>query len=345
MKPQKSDDLEKKALPKTRTKIKKTFVVIACVLFSLVALAIGTWFFFLSKINYKARNQGGVATAPTQFADPSPGQNMGTGTMQWLNGDIISDTRIQNILIIGCDSRGTDNGRSDTILLISLNQKDNRLVFCSFLRDLYVKIAGMEDNRINASYSYGGPALLIDTIQNNFKIKIDNYIKVDFQSFKDLIDRIGGISIELTSDEVNELNNSGGYTEFGAIQKVKTGVNDVDGATALAYSRIREIGSDFARTERQQKVIQSIIAKLKTQSVFSIFRIANQFLPSIQTDLTSMQITGLMLDSGKLMNYSVAKLSIPVAGAYYDDYVREMWVLVPDLEKNKKVIWSLMYNQ
>ncbi len=332
----------------TSTARGKAIVIIASLLGFLILAAAGFAIFYLSKINYTALDKFPLASSvPTDDADADPSlPSENPGDMQWATGQIISDKQIQNILLIGSDTRGGSGyGRSDSMILVSIDRKSNRIVLTSILRDLYVKIAGIQDNRINTAYGYGGPKLLVETIQNNFRIKIDNYARIDYQSFKDIIDAMHGVTVNLTTAEANELNNSGGYTEFGAIQKVSIGKNNLNGATALAYARIRHIDSDFGRTSRQRNVIQSILTKLKSSNASTILGIANQFLPQIQTDLTYGQITGLITESGTLMNYQIAQLTIPVAGSYRNTAVRGMSVLVPDIEKNKAAIWALIYNK
>ena len=330
----------------TSTTHGKAIIIIASLMGFLVLCAAGLAFFFLSKINYTPLDKFGYASSvPTDEIDPSdpsvPSEN--PGDMQYATGGILSDKQIQNILVIGSDTRGGSGyGRSDSMILVSIDKKNNRIVMTSFLRDLYVKIGVIKDNRINTAYGYGGPKLLIETIQNNFRIKVDNYVRIDFESFKSIINAIGGISIQLTASEAYEINNNA--SEIG-LQHVNAGVNSVNGATALAYSRIRHIDSDFGRTQRQRNVIKAVIAKLKSSSPSTILGIANQFLPQIQTDLTSTQITGLIMESGTLMNYPMSQQSIPVAGAYRDVSIRGMRVLLPDIEKNKAAIWSLIYNK
>jgi len=331
----------------------KAIVIIAGTLCFLVLFAAGFAFYFLSRINYMSLDKFGLSdTIPTDEVDSDIDPNLpvdnNPNAMQFGAGDIISDKNIQNILVIGTDTRGGSGyGRSDSMMLLSIDKKNNRLVMTSFLRDLYVKITGMQDNRINTAYGYGGPKLLIETIQNNFRIKIDNYVRIDFESFRDIIDAVGGIRVDLTSAEANELNsNPGRYADGGGkIQQVNTGSNTLNGSTALAYARIRKIDSDFGRTKRQRNVIQAVISKLKSSSVTTILGIVDKFAHQIQTDLSYGQITGLVFDSGTLMKYPITQLSIPVAGAYQNKYIRKMSVLVPDIEKNKAAIWALLYNK
>ena len=309
--------------------------------------------YFMAKINYTPLDDFALAATvpPDETDSDATGYEVDENPddMRYASGDILYDNDIQNILLIGSDSRGGSGyGRSDTMMLLSIDRKNGRLVMTSFLRDMYVKISAdnIKDNRINVAYGYGGPRLLIETIEDNFRIRIDNYVRVDFQSFVDIIDAMGGIPITMTSKEARELNNHPSrYSDGGAIQKVHEGTNNLDGATALAYARIRKIDSDFGRTQRQRDVMQAVISKMKGSNVSTILGIADEFLPQIQTDLTSGEITGLIWDSGTLMNYPITQCTIPYTGTYSNKSIRGMAVLVPDIEENKLVLWALLYNK
>jgi LCP family protein required for cell wall assembly len=336
---------------KKRTARQKAIIILSVTLCVLVTGIFSFAGYYLFKINITSLDKFTLSeTLPSDEIDPTIDltipEDPNPSDMQFGSGDIIYSRGIQNILLIGSDSRGGSGyGRSDSMILVSIDKKSHRLIMTSFLRDLYVKIAGIKDNRINTAYRYGGPKLLIETIQNNFRVRIDQYVRIDFQCFRDIIDEIGGIEINLTSSEADELNSPGNYEELGKIQRVSAGVNTLNGVTALAYSRIRHIDSDFSRTQRQRNVMQAVFAKLKNSGASTILAIADRFLPEIQTNLTYGQITGLVLEASALMNYPISQLSIPVKGGYSNRRIRSMAVLVPDIEKNKAALWALIYQR
>lgn len=330
----------------------KILIISISILLVLAALVFGISYYYLSKINYTPVDQFGVESSvpsdeTASSMDSSIPVESNSSSMQFGTGDVKSDPNIQNILLIGSDTRGGEKyGRSDSMLLISVDKNSKQIKMTSFLRDLYVKIDGIQDNRINVAYAYGGPKLLIDTIQNNFKIKIDNYIRVDFQSFQKVIDLAGGVSINLTQAEATELTvNASTYTEAGPIQSVHTGVNKLNGTTALAYARIRHIDSDFGRTQRQRNVLEALFASVKGSGPSTLLKIADEFLPQVQTDLSVSQISSLALQSGEYLNAPMSQCTIPAQGAYQSKYIRDMAVLVPDIEKNKDVLWKFIYNK
>lgn len=260
--------------------------------------------------------------------------------MEYGTGDILSDPQIQNILLIGSDTRGGETyGRSDTMMVLSLNHKTNSIRMLSFLRDLYVKIDGYQDTRLNAAFAYGGPKLLIGTLEKNFRFGIDNYISIDFQSFEKTIDILGGVQISLTQAEADEVNKD----LHQAL--VVPGMNTLNGTEALSYARIREIDSDFQRTGRQRKVITAVLSSLKQSNPITLLNLANSILPLIRTNLDNSQLVSLIYQAPSLLNGSMSQLAIPANDAYYSDNIRGMDVLVPDIEANKELIWQFLYNR
>lgn len=145
---------------------------------------------------------------------------------------------IVNILLIGQDRRkGEGRSRSDAMILCTINRSAKTLTISSFMRDMYVQIPGYRDNRINVSYAIGGMPLLDSCIQKNFGVQIDGNFEVDFSGFQKIIDKVGGVEIELTTAEANFLNKNGNWdVENNAGQwNLKAGVNNLNGSQALAY--------------------------------------------------------------------------------------------------------------
>lgn len=325
----------------------KVLFSVLCVILILGGSVLTTGGYFLSRIGYTPLSDFGLAgSIPPEEKDAGGGiGDANPAVQQFGTGDIKSDPNIKNILLIGSDTRGGEKyGRSDTMMVVSVNSKTNQVKLVSFLRDLYVKINGMQDTRINSAYAYGGPKLLIDTIQNNFRVKIDNYVTIDFRSFEQAVDILGGVSISMTQAEVNELNNNPSYFEDGNVQRVSPGVNHLNGSGALAYSRIRHIDSDFGRTKRQRKVISSIMSSLKHSNPAQLLNLANSVLPLVKTDLDNSQIVSLTTQASAILGNDTQQLAIPADGAYKSDKIRGMAVLVPDIDKNKSLIWKFLYN-
>lgn len=239
---------------------------------------------------------------------------------------------IINILLIGQDRRpGESRQRSDAMILCTVNTEKKTLTMTSFLRDLYVQIPGYRDNRINAAYQFGGMPLLNDCLELNFGVHVDGNVEVDFGEFTQIIDLMGGVRVSLTGAEVGYMN--------GAGHEVYPGVNNLTGAEALTYARIRKLDSDFYRTNRQRTVLLALLDKVKTKSFDEQYDLLLQILPLITTDIETAEILRYALELLPILDeLQVTTQHIPADGAYTNARIRGMSVLVPDLEKNRQLL-------
>ena len=213
---------------------------------------------------------------------------------QWANngGTLYSSKNVINILLVGLDSKDAlkYGGRSDSLILVSLNKKTEKISMCSFFRDswCYMNLAGKDSySKINSSYLYGGPDALIDTIERNFKVDIDYYVAVDFSSFRDIIDALGGITVEVQEYEANYINRTNPDFHIEAGPAVK-----LTGKQALVFARIRksDYDSDVSRTRRQRQVITSLIQSAKNASLSQLNNTLDALFAYVKTDLTKSQI-------------------------------------------------------
>lgn len=330
---------------KRRRKSRSVFTSV--LLASLVLVLVCGLLFFVyditHKIDYRDRDDFEVLTSVPEVnsdeyvesgeeEDPPSDRSYGTGDIRWEQG-------VQNILFIGCDSTDDGYGRSDSTLLMSIDENRGRLNMVSFLRDTYLKIPGQGDNRLNYAYAVGGSGLLVKTLEQNFRVRIDHYVKVDFTSFIQIIDMLDGVDLELTQEEAEELNSQ--YTS----RTFSEGWNHMSGLNALDYARIRKIDSDFGRTQRQRNVIEALIAKFKDSGIPKMVQVVNQVLPLIQTDMDNGAIIQMAMKGATILNYPTAQKSIPAADTYEDDTIRNMMVLVPDVEANKEILWDFLYGE
>lgn len=271
-----------------------------------------------------------------------------------LAGESYKEDGVINILLIGNDSRenGTD-GRSDAMILLSVSNRTNTIHMISLLRDMYVEIPGHDGNRLNAAYAYGGPELLMETIEQNFDIHVNRYMLVNFEAFANLVDAVGGVDLELTNDEVQYVN--GYLVEYNMLTGRPEGTDYLDtslsgmihlnGPQALAYSRNRYIGTDFARTERQRKVLSSILKELPKAVVTNPRQLAEGLLSNLTTNLTKKECFSLGTQAGSWLAYDMVQTSIPVEGSYRSATIRGMSVLEVDFEQNKEYIREQIYGE
>lgn len=259
-------------------------------------------------------------------------------------GALDSDT--VNILLVGIDSRANSfSGRSDSMILVTINKKTKKVLMTSILRDIYLSIPGCMDNRINAAFVYGGSDLLIETLKTNFGMEVDNCVVVNFHIVMDLVDYFGGIDLDLTSDEIgvmnmyiSELNNLLGHSQSADKLDSSLGGTTVhlNGKQALAYARVRYVGTDFARTGRQRTVIMKCLEKMKSMSLSDMDDFAQTFLPKVRTDLSGTDCASLLLLALSLSDYEFEQFTIPMEGTWSNVNIRGMAVLDIDFEKNIK---------
>lgn len=266
----------------------------------------------------------------------------------------VTEDGVTNILLIGNDSRENgEDGRSDAMILLSISNKTKKIYMTSLLRDMYVDIPGHDGNRLNAAYSFGGAELLMETIEQNFDLSVNRYVLVNFEAFANLVDAVGGIELELTSEEIEYVN--GYLVEYNMLTDRPQGTDNMDtsvsglvhlnGPQALAYSRNRYLGTDFGRTERQRKVLTAVIQKLPRALLTNPKGLIDGLMPNLTTNLTQAECFGLSLTAPKLLTYDIVQTSIPAEGTYKNATIRKMAVLEVDFEANKKYIRENIYGE
>lgn len=220
------------------------------------------------------------------------------------NDEVEANKGYRNVVIFGVDSRKNDlgkGGHSDTIMIASLNKETKDVKLVSIYRDTYANIPDAGYKKINASYFQGGYSLALTTINKNFDLDIREYVTVNFQAVVDAVDLVGGITLDITKEElkylngyVNELNKING-TEIPHLKSA--GTQPVNGTQATAYARIRYTsGSDYKRTERQRTVVQKVFEKVKSSNLATINAFINQVFPEISTNLSKLEILDLAKD-------------------------------------------------
>ena len=244
----------------------------------------------------------------------------------WFDGDKVAqeyDDEVINILLIGADTLDGNHARSDTMILMSLNPIKKRLVFTSFMRDSYIELPGRGYNRLNAAHAKGGPQYLIETLEYNFGIDIDNYAKVDFTSFKQAVDAIGGVT--LTVNDVNynyfyDWDGIYGLSEEQAIDGTHT--VHLDGDEALMYARTRKghrvDNSDFGRTLHQRDLLSQFVTNCKGASLDELHSILEAVLPYVVTDMLQDELKEQILNVLTYVSYSIDDARVPCAGSYED---------------------------
>lgn len=247
------------------------------------------------------------------------------------------DPNIENILLIGED--GGDPGqnighRSDSMMVATINKKDNSLKLTSILRDIKTYFPDLKEyHKLNASFAYGGPGQTVNIINYAFKLDIQKYLLVDFSGFKNIIDAAGGVSLSVTNSEATQIP---GLT--------KGGTYNLNGAQALAYSRIRHIDTDFKRTERQRTVLISLYNKTKGLDFGSKVSLGNQCLNYIKTNIPTTELFGNLMNFTSLLKGDIQQLEVPTDGnGMYTVESKPIWYFDLNWDKEVPVVQQFIY--
>ena len=228
---------------------------------------------------------------------------------------------ITNYLIFGIEEFGGARN-TDSMMIASINTKDDTLKLTSLLRDSYVEIPDHNSNKLNSAYAKGGARMLVDTIELNYKIKIDGYVSVDFKSFEKIVDLLGGVTIELGKEEAKYLNTTN-YISKKSNRNVKAGVYKLNGNQVMGYCRVRKVktlggaNNDYGRIVRQQRALKAIFDSYKSpRNLFKILSVTKESLGFVTTNLTQSQIEKAMEDIVENRIKTLETFRIPVDGAF-----------------------------
>jgi len=257
---------------------------------------------------------------------------------------------VTNILVIGVDDEAAKNGdvgRSDTILLLSIDRTRGKLKLASFLRDSWLQQPNGRTDRLNASFHSGGPSLLAQTISQNFDVRIDHYVQLNFTAFEALIDAVGGISVPVTPEEAVFLCNTTRLGKQIGRDEMRRQMNEdgavkMTGEQALIYSRIRKLDSDFKRTERQRKVFGIVAKKMLGNPLSLIFK-ANKVLPHIKTDMGRLSVAGLATALPVYLTFDIEQMHVPVDGSWQNVKRNGADVITLDISKNTQALRDFIY--
>lgn len=258
---------------------------------------------------------------------------------------LYSDDEQVNILLVGVDAReGETESRSDTMMLVTLDNKNGEIKLTSFLRDSYVEIAGRKKKeKLNAAYLRGGIQTLIDTLEMNFKVSIPYYAVVDFEIFTTIVDELGGINVDVTEKESYYTYHSG---KVGVPVRIEAGEDVLlNGEQALWYSRIRYLDSDFMRTQRQRKVISAIVEKTLQQDIMTMIGLAETIIPLVKTNLSSKEIMDIGVKAllKQAYSYPIVQQQIPAEKTWSSKSISGVGsCLVMDFEKNVKIMQNFL---
>ncbi len=276
----------------------------------------------------------------------------------YYNGAPASSSHVLNVLLIGEDTRGEDildeGTRADSAIIVSINADTKKITLTSVLRDTYGYWENTpgdaetgEFGKINGAMM-SGIDTYINCVEKMYKIDIDNYVIVNFDSFQGIIDALGGVEIDITSREIREINNDPetyGYVTIDQTFDGSSGRMLLDGEQALAYCRIRHLDSDAVRADRQKTCLIEIFNKLKSSSKVTQLKVIDTLLPYVKTGFSSSEIVSIAkyaLSQGWL-NYDIEMITVPYTkkgGTFYG-----AWCWKSDFPQDAHYAQTMLYGK
>lgn len=353
----------------------KILLVVVIVLAALAGLAT---LYVNGKLDLLHYNDGSVDSMGTIDADEDQDLD-GSGLvhsddeMTMPEGSPFADDDVLNILLIGTDERteavndadafthlnqldGTkdttefsEDARADSLILVSLDIKDHAIRLVSIERGLGVPILldGYEGEYdwITHTFRYGGAKLTMDTVEDCFNVQVDHYVRINFNSFVQIVNAVGGVDIDITEMEAKALNWEVPSNSMLIVNHVDPGLNHFDGYTALQYARLRKIDNDWHRIERQRTVIQAVLDQIQNASVTDLDNLLNTMLPLVQTNFTKTEIAALLVQLPGFLGCDVEQLSMPLQGTYgVRTGMDNRLMYDPDWYVNTTALQDFLYN-
>ncbi|MBU5437779.1 LCP family protein [Tissierella sp. MSJ-40] len=265
------------------------------------------------------------------------------------NEEKSSGEEVINIALFGGDRRKiNDVVHSDAIMILTIDNLHKKIKLSSIMRDTYVNVYEHGMTKITHAYGYGGPELAIRTLNENFNLNIRDYGFVDFYGFKNLVDALGGIDVEIKKYEIKEMNKY--IKELADIKDTrptlikKSGMNHLNGEQALSYSRIRKVGDgDFERTDRQRRVMEILFEKMKNIEISKYPSVIDAILPNIETSLSKMDILKLSACVLSWDNENIEQSRFPTDEYYKQRKIDGVYYIVADLNETKKQMHDFIY--
>ncbi len=331
---------KKRSVIKKRRRNKKRKILITIFFVLLLTVGIGIFYIFdlFSKVNTKNISK--------DLKDLGINENLQMDLKDKGKDDII------NIAFFGTDQRNENEvGRSDAIMILTIDKDTKKVKLSSIMRDSYVKIDGHGKDKLNHAYAFGGPELSIKTLNQTFNLNIKDYVSVNFSHLQEIVDAMGGVNVDVSKAELQAIN--GMMNELAGIENytppylTSAGTQTLNGKQALAYTRTRYIGNgDFDRADRQRIIINALFEKIKKAGVIKYPSIVNKLLPLVETSMESGEILKLGTD---MLGTGIGNLEqerFPVDGYFKDggEMIKGVWYLPFDEAATKKQIQDYIFH-
>ncbi len=347
-----------------KKKTKNTVVGILCGLLCLVIVASGVTVFLVrskfNKLNYSDGKSGDPDATFfyeaenlnfNQISDVENAESVKDFVKSWATngGDKLYSKNVINVLLIGEDDEDNSH-RSDTAILVTVNKKTRQIVLTSFLRDsyTYMNIAGQDRfDKTNHAYSWGGAAKLMEVLSDNYKIKIDHFVTINYRSFIDAVNTLGGINVTVTDAEADYMNRTTKIKGFESGPSVR-----LDGEHALVFARIRKLDGEPERTERQRRLITAVFESVRNSSLSELNNAIDTFLPFVTTNYNKSEIFSLATKAATegWLKFEIVSQVAPseetrMGFTEYATYTGNLDVWVVDYVKAAKTLQLSLYGQ
>ncbi len=344
----KSTDAKVKSNKKKKSK-KAALIILSVILVLIIALVGFGILFVNGKLNLIGYDESTTIDTNQEFVetdddkmsfeemDDATGSDYKSILKNWATngGEKMSNKNVINVLLIGSDASAeepgrsniTDKGNTDAMILVSIDKVNKTVKLVSFMRDSYTYMDGFDRYaKLNAACANGGPAYLVETIENDYKIEINGYALVDFDSFRQVIDVLGGVNVDVPQYVANYLSGSKGTFPSGDNVLL-------NGDQALRFSRIRksDANGDVSRVQRQRQVISALINKCKGASLSQINDVADVILANVRTNIGKKEILSYATQAvtDGWANYALTEITMPTPDARYG-YSGSAWIWVVD---------------
>ena len=263
---------------------------------------------------------------------------------------------ITNILLVGVDGNNMEKGnRSDAMMIATIDEKNNDIRITSLARDTYVDIPGYSTEKLTHAYAYEGIDLLKEVFKVNFNLDIDKYIAVNFVSFMDIMDELGGVEVNVEEKDIKEINKYidacyGYYKNKDEKDKeyiTKSGVQRLNGYQALAFSRIRYTDSAFARDNRHREVAESVYKEFAQKGVETYKKCAEIILNNTKTNISPIEMMNLAYTVLKINDKDIDQFQFPLE-EYRNGHIiskQKGWVLEWDKEPNLEAWHKFIFGE
>lgn len=263
---------------------------------------------------------------------------------------------ITNILLVGTDGEYVEKwNRSDSMMVVTIDSKNKDIRISSIARDTYVDIPGYSTEKLTHAYAYEGIDLLREVFKVNFNLDIDKYIAVNFVSFMDIMDELGGVEVNVEEKDIKEINKYidacyGYYKNKDEKDKeyiTKSGVQRLNGYQALAFSRIRYTDSAFARDNRHREVAESVYKEFAQKGVETYKKCAEIILNNTKTNISPMEMMNLAYTVLKINDKDIEQFQFPLE-EYRNGHIiskQKGWVLEWDKEPNLEAWHKFIFGE